>query len=689
MEPDFGGYATKANLVCSDGKTIVPSAFAHMDKMSVPLVWQHGHDKAENVLGHGVLEARPDGMYIHGYFNNSSAGQHARESVQHEDIKSLSIFARKLKMQGQSVMHGQIHEVSLVLAGANPGAKIDFVNIRHSDTGDLEEIDEAFITTGEEGLEVSHAAKSPAKPSDSNSNKEVGNNVAGTTDEETVKDVYNDFTDKQKNVVDYMIAVALSEAGASAQHSDDDDEVVEGEEVDETEKEETSDEGVAHQEGSEIVSNVFDRTNQDTKPGELKHHMIDEKGLKDLYQAAKRTGSLNTALQEYQLAHGIESIEQLFPDPKLLTATPDFNSRNMAWVQGVLDGTRKSPFSRIKTISADITQDEARALGYIKGNMKKEEWFSLISRTTTPTTIYKKQRLDRDDIVDTIDFDIVAWLKGEMRVMLSEEIAVAIMLGDGREVDDPDHISDPMGASNGAGIRSIMNDDDLYVTRANVSINDENTNWGDVVDQVLTTSEFYKGTGAPTFYSTQRTINKMLLCKDTLGRRLYDNMTALAAAMGVSNIVAVEPLLRFPSVLGIIVNLTDYNIGTDRGGEVNLFDDFDIDFNQYKYLMETRVSGALVKIKSAIVLNKVANTNTEVEPESPTFVRSTGVVTIPDQTGVVYKNAETSATLTAGPQTALAAGASIDIQAVPDTGYYFPTVGVPGVDQWTFKRPTS
>jgi hypothetical protein len=695
---DFGGYATKAGIQCTDGRTIMPHAFTHMDGKQIPLVYNHDHKGINQVLGHAILEARPDGVYAYGYFNQTDHAKNAREYVQHKDIRSLSIYATKLTQNhAKQVLHGEIREVSLVLAGANPGAKIDFVQIKHSeldpdDPDYIQTLDDEAVIHMDEPLELTHSATATA----TKETAPAASSDAGSG--ETIEDVYNTLSDKQKNVVSYMIGAALEEAG-DAQHDaledDEEDDEDEGAEDDEETEDDDDDEtDVSHREGTGTV-NVFEQakkngttmTGVDGSPAV--RHMVGQDDLEKIYKAAKRYGSLNEALEEYTLAHGIESIESLFPDPKLLNNTPDFNSRNMAWVQNVLDKTRKSPFSRIKSIVADITQDEARAKGYITGNFKKEEWFNLVSRTTTPTTVYKKQKLDRDNVLDIVDFDVVAWLKGEMRIMLSEEIAVAILLGDGREVDDEDHIADPKGDSSGAGIRSIMNDDELYVTRVTVNIDDANSDASEIVDQVLMASEFYKGTGSPSFYSTQRMINFLLLSKDLNGRRNYDNMTALAAAMGVSDVVAVEPMNRFPTLVGIVVNLTDYNVGTDRGGEVNMFDQFDIDYNQMKYLMETRCSGALVKIKSAMVIMKTASSNVVVVPNAPTFVASTGVVTIVATTGVVYKNADTDATLSTGVQTALAAGASLDVVATPAAGYYFAVSGTPGIDEWTFKRPSA
>lgn len=698
MEADFGGYATKANVKCSDGKTISSTAFAHQDKTQVPLVYNHGHNNPENVLGHAILEHRQDGVYAYGFFNNTKQGQDAREYVQHKDIKAMSIYANRLVMKGQTVMHGEIKEVSLVLAGANPGAVIDQVQIQHSD-GELEDrdgevvimngfnIDEDSLAHAVEGTAVAKpAAKTVPTASSDSSGDGDGADTEDKNDDESIMDVYDTLTDKQKNVVDYMIGVAASQSSDSAaQHSDEDEE----DDEDDADTNPEGDSTLNHQEGTGTVTNVFEQAKKDPAGGAvIKHHELGEKDLRDLYQAAKRSGSVKVALEEYVIAHGLESVDTLFPNAQLLNNTPDFLSRNMAWVQDVLDSTRKSPFSRIRSIVADITQDEARAKGYVTGNMKKEEYFTLVQRTTSPTTVYKKQVMNRDDVLDIIDFDVIAWLKGEMRLMLSEEVATAILLGDGREVDNTDHIADPLGASSGAGVRSIMNDHELYVTRVQINIDDANSTANEIVDGILAASEFYKGTGSPTFYSTQRMINQLLLSRDADLHRNYDNLEMLAAAMGVSKIVAVEPMLRFPNVIGIVVNLTDYNVGTDRGGEVNMFDFFDIDYNKLKYLMETRVSGAMVKPKAAMVITRATAGNVLVTPQTPGWSEDTGVVNIPNQTGVVYKSGSTTgSTLTAGAQTALATGASLLVFAVPASGYFFAVSGTPLVDEWNFKRP--
>jgi hypothetical protein len=657
MVADFGGYATKAGLKCSDGRTITPEAFKHMDGQRVPLVWQHAHGEASNVLGHAILTARSDGMYAEGFFNTTKGGVTAKELVQHGDITNLSIYANQLVEKTKTVLHGMIREVSLVLSGANPGATIDFVRLQHSgDPNDIEVLeDEAVIHTGLD-LEV------PEVDEDAPEEDEEEIEHADHSPDDTVQDVYDSMDEEQKNVLHYMIGAALDSA-SSAEHSD------------------TDEEGLAHKEGTTDMTkrNVFEQNDQETDAP----HTLSHSDVKGIVHDAIRGGSLKDAVENYALAHGITNIDLLFPDAKTLADRPEFNKRRTEWVDRVLADTSHSPFSRVKTLTADLTQDEARAKGYIKGNYKKEEWFGVTKRTTSPTTVYKKQKLDRDDVLDIVDFDVVAWLKQEMRMMLDEEIARAILIGDGRDVGDIDKIKDPVGAADGVGIRSIVNDHELFATTVYVNVDDASSNYDEVVDSVLDGFEFYKGSGTPDFYCTIRTLNMFLKAKDTQGRRLYNTRTDVAAALGVASIITVESMYDVSDLVGVIVNLRDYNIGTDRGGEVTMFDDFDIDYNQQKYLIEARMSGALTKIKSALVVRKTAAGNALVVPTSPTFVSSTGVITIPTQTGVVYKNAA-GTTLTAGAQTALAAGASLVVNAFPATNYYFPDNQRDG---WTFKRP--
>lgn len=678
MEADFSGYATKAGLKCSDGRTITPEAFKHMDSMRVPLVWQHAHNSPDNVLGHAILEARPDGVYTKGYFNDTPQGKNARELVQHGDIDKLSIYANQLVEKGKTVLHGIIREVSLVLAGANPGAMIDYVRVAHGQ-GEVEVLeDEAVIYTG---LKIEHAEEEEDE----------------TLEHKTLQEVYDSMDEEQKGVVHYMIGAALEanadNAEKAAEHSDtkvDETKTDDDTKVDETKDENKTDDDKAgegdlnHQEGKgEMTRNVFDQNN-DTKT-ELRHTLTQD-DVKGIVQHAIKIGSLKDAVEDYALKHGIENIDLLFPDAQTLDDRPEFDKRRTEWVAGVLSGTRHSPFSRVKTLTADITQEDARAKGYIKGNYKVEEWFGVTKRTTSPTTVYKKQKLDRDDMLDITTFDVVAWLKQEMRLMLEEEIARAILIGDGREVSDLDKIKDPMGQADGVGIRSIANDHELFATTINVNVDDASSSYSEVVDAIMDGMEHYKGTGTPNFYTTIKTLNKFLQLKDGMGRRLYNTKAEVAAALGVREVVTVDPMNDEPSIVGIIVNLQDYNVGADRGGEVSMFDDFDIDYNQHKYLIESRLSGALVRIKSAVVVRKTAGTNVLVAPNEPTFIESTGVVTIPSKTGVVYKNDTTGATLTAGAQSALSAGQTLKVRAEAASGYYF---GSNADDQWSFKRPSA
>ena len=665
MEADFSGYATRAGLKCTDGRTIMPDAFKHADKLQVPLVWMHGHKEPANILGHAVLEARADGVYAHGFFNETPAGITARALVQHKDIKKLSIYANQLVekvIRGtKQVFHGNLVEVSLVLSGANPGAFIENVRLQHSedpdDFTDLEDV--AIIHTGEEFDFVSE----PEEDADDIEH----------ADGRTVQDIYDSFTEEQKKVVHFMIGAALEAApdNAAAQSGTDID----------------NDKGeITHEEGTEETMNVFEKTGGGAKTAAERHVLSHDDVRGIMKNFVQRGGTLKQHVEDYALAHGITDIDLLFPDAQAVSNTPEFDKRRTEWVAGVLNGTKHSPFSRIKSLVADITADEARAKGYITGEFKKEEWFSLSKRTTTPTTIYKKQKLDRDDIIDITELDVVAWMKAEMRLMLEEELAGAILIGDGRAVDDEDKVKDPVGAQDGQGIRSILNDHELYAATVNVNINDASSDYNEVVEGVLRASYLRKGTGMGTFYATRQNIVEMLLSKDTLGRRRWNNRAELAAALEVDNVVEVEIMDRVPDVLGIIVNLQDYTIGTDKGGETNFFDDFDIDFNQLKYLYETRLSGALTKIRAAIIIKKVAGTDVLVVPNAPTFVESTGVVTIVATTGIVYKNADTGATLSTGAQSALAEGDSITVRATPAAGYYL-TDNIN--DEWTFTRPVA
>lgn len=663
---DFGGYATRAGLKCSDGRTITPEAFKHMHGQQVPLVWQHGHNSPDNILGHAVLEARQDGMYAYGFFNETPSGVKAREIVEHKDVKSLSIYANQLVEKSKVVLHGMIREVSLVLSGANPGAFIDFVAIQHSD-GEVQELDdEAIISTG---LGLQHAEVEEEVEEEAEESEEAVQHAADSTLEE----IFNAMTPEQKTVVEFMIGAALESAGSN------DNSVAQSDIDDNTEGD------LNHQEGTpSMARNVFDQSEGD-KGSATAGYTLTHSDIKAIIKDAQKNGSLKDAVEGFALKHGIDDIDLLFPDAKLIMDRPEFDKRRTEWVAGVLNSTRHSPFSRVKTMVADLTQDEARAKGYIKGSLKKEEWFGLTKRTTTPTTVYKKQTLDRDDVIDITDFDVVVWIKQEMRMMLEEELARAILIGDGRDVSDGDKIKDPIGASDGVGIRSIANDHELFATTVYVNVDDASSSYEEVIDAVLDGFEYYKGTGTPTFYTTIKTLNMFLKSRDTLGRRLYKDKGEVAAALGVRDVVTVDAMNNEDDLVGIIVNLQDYNIGADKGGEVNTFEDFDIDYNQQKYLIETRVSGALTKIKSALVIRKTASTDVLIDPiTAPTFVASTGVVTIPTQTGVTYKDYSDDSTLAAGAQPALDPGESLHVYAVAASGKYFKNTAV---NDWTFTRP--
>lgn len=645
-KPDFSGYATKAGLKCSDGRTIMPDAFKHQDQMTVPLVWQHGHADPGNVLGHAILENRKDGVYAYGFFNDTDQAKNAKTLVQHGDIKSLSIFANQLVEKAQNVLHGIIREVSLVLAGANPGALIDNIQLAHGDGPIITLDDEAVIYTG---LDLEHEDKTVDKQEPESED-----------DEPTVQDVYDAMSPEQQQVVHYMVGAALEGADTETKHSDDGSGL--------------PNEPEGKDDGS-MSRNVFEQGGAKKPEG----HTLTHDAIKGIVSDAMRGGSLKEAVEAYALQHGIEDIDILFPDARTVTDRPEWDKRRTEWVAGVLNGTKHSPFSRIKSIVADITHAEARAKGYIKGDLKKEEFFGLSTRKTTPSTIYKKQKLDRDDIIDITDFDVVMWLKGEMRLMLDEELARAVLIGDGRAVDDEDKVKDPIGAVEGAGIRSILHDHDLYAATVTV---DFSATPVEIVDSVLENMRFYKGTGAPTFFTTLPVLTKLLLARDDLGRRLYRTASDLAAELTVSNIVTVEAMEDEPGLLGIIVNLSDYTIGADKGGDVSMFDDFDIDYNQYKYLIETRVSGALTKIRSALVVKHADSGDTLVIPVSPDFDDETGIITPATTTGVTYKRADTNATVTTGAPITLAEGESLKIYAIPASGSYYFANNIE--DEWTF-----
>ena len=647
MEADFSGWATKSNIKCADGRTIMPDAFKHQDKTLVPLVWQHQHSGLENVLGHMLLENRPDGVYAYGYFNETDNGQMAKEMVKHKDLDALSIFARRLQQKGSLVHHGDITEVSLCLSGANAGARIDNVNLMHGEDIIGESETEAIIYTGED-LQHSTPEGDIVGNQNNMQDDEQELQLQHAAAEETVQDILDTFSTKQTDVMHFILGSALEEAAASSMaqsdsYSDDED-------------------FIAHvnnqiQEGFSTMRNVFEQNGTTAAHAERPQLTIDQ--LRTVLKDGDKYGSLKESFLAHADEYGITDINLLFPDATLDKNGITYVSRRMEWVSKVLGDTHHSPFARIKSLSADLTADEARAKGYVKGNLKKDEVIKLLRRVTGPTTVYKKQKLDRDDIVDITDVNVLAWIQAEMRVMLDEEIARAILFGDNRESDDIDKID-------GDAVRPIAYDVDMYNTSIQLS---STLPANDLIDAVVVGLNSYKGSGTPTFFTTRAVFTRLILVKDTLGRRLYATKQELAAALTVDDIVTVEAMESNTDLIGIAVNLADYTVGADKGGEINLFDFFDIDYNQQKYLLETRISGALTKPKAAVTF--VLDAANVVTPQSPTFVNSTGVVTIPTQTGVIYKNAATGVVLASGAQDPIAVGETIDIEAVPAANYGF------------------
>ena len=565
MEYDFSGWATRNNIRCSDGRTILKDAFKHNDGQTVPLVWNHDHNDPLNVLGHALLENRDEGVYAYCTFNDTDAGRNAKALVEHGDVTALSIYANQLKQQGPNVLHGAIREVSLVLAGANPGAFIDSI-IRHGEESD----EEAIIYTGE-NLVLEHSQHAIVNDKNLDEVKDNFTPPSGNK-EKTVQDVFDTLNEEQKTVVYALIGQALDDSNQNENNE---------------------------KEGNDNMKhNVFD---QDQKE---KENVLTHADMETIISEGKRYGSLKDSFLAHAAQYGIDQIDFLFPDAKNVTNQPDFIKRDDSYVQKVLRGVHHTPFSRIKSTHANITADEARAKGYIKGHLKKEEVFTLLKRTTTPTTIYKKQKMDRDDIIDITDFDVVAYIKAEMRMMLDEEIARAILVGDGRSTSSDDKIPE-------TNIRPIAKDDDLYTIKAPVAVAKDATE--DAIAKafirtVIKTRKEYKGSGSPTLFTTEDMLTNCLLLEDNNGRIIYDSVDKLATTLRVKEIVPVEVMEGVTRTAGaknlplmaILVNLNDYYVGADKGGAINMFDDFDIDYNQEKYLIETRISGALVKPYSAI-----------------------------------------------------------------------------------------
>ena len=622
MVYDFGGYATRNDLRCSDGRTIRRDAFKDCDGITVPLVYQHNHKDVPAVLGHALLENRDDGVYCYCAFNDTDSGKNAKELVKHGDIKSLSIYANQLQEKAGSVIHGLIREVSLVLAGANPGAFIDTLSISHSDDEGM--IEEAMIypDIDDELEELSHA---DSEKEDSEDDSEEGSG-------QTIKDVIDSMTPLQKKVLYYLVGKAGGAGEGetegeekSVQHSDEDPE-------EESDNEETVEDvvntmsdkqkkvmyfliGKAQESNTEkgekdmaVTHNAFEDAQKDYVGAVDSENTLTHSEMTEIIKDGKRMGSLKESFIAHAADYGIEQIDWLFPEPKATSDKPEFISRRMEWVSTVIGGVSRSPFSRIKSMFADIREDEARAKGYIKGHLKKEEVFSLLKRSTTPTTIYKKQKLDRDDIADITDFDVVAWIKGEMRIMLDEEIARAILVGDGRLASDDDHIPEE-------NVRPIWKEADLFCIKTEVTVGDTDDETAkNFIRTCIKSRKDYRGSGNPTLFTTEDMLTDLLLLEDSIGHKLYKTEAELATALRVSKIVTVpvmENLTRqvtksgsaYTNTLkGIIVNLNDYKVGADKGGSINMFEDFDIDYNQEKYLIETRISGCLVKPFSAIVL---------------------------------------------------------------------------------------
>lgn len=661
-EADFSGWATKANLLCKDGRTIMPGAFKGQDKQRIPLVWMHGHDKPENVLGHAVLEERPEGVYAYCYFNNTPSAQHMKASVQHEDVNQLSIWANELIQRGTQVIHGRIKEVSLVLAGANPGANIEQVTIAHSDG--FQEISESdgILYTGEH---LEHSG------SNDDEYEYISHEDVEDDEDETLEEVLDSMSEKQKEALYFVVGSAIKSTEEELKVK----ETVKHSDIDQSHTDTQAEKGAQTMFKDIEHQNVFDKTDTQAQTGHVLSH-ADKKGI---FADAMRTGSMQEAVKNFCLSHGIEQIDILFPEAQSVNGdVPEFLKRRTEWVQSFMSQTTKTPFSRIKNLWADLTESEARAKGYITASLKKEEFFNVAKRVTTPTTVYKKQKLDRDDVVDITDFDVVAWLKLEMRVMLDEEIARAALIGDGRDVTSPDKINE-------ACIRPVTGEHELFVTHINVNLDDSGSSINEFIDAAVSARAKYRGTGIPTMYTTESVISAFLLLKDGLGRDLYRSVDEVAQKLRVREIVPVEAMEDASDVIAVMLNPIDYTFGANKGGEVTLFDQFDIDFNQEKYLIETRCCGALVKLKSALVFNKVAGASVLLVPQAPAFDAEENEVTIPNQTHVKFYNKDTEVEIT-NTVVSLAPNQVLRVTAVAQSGYYFATSDE---NEWSFRGVAS
>ena len=623
---DFGGWATKANLLCSDGRVIRENAFEECDGKTVPLIWNHKHDDPEAVLGHALLENRGDGVYAYCTFNDTDAGQNAKLLVKHGDVNQLSIYANKLKQRGREVIHGVIREVSLVLAGANSGARIDSV-VMHSD----DSYEEGFIYTGEylEDAESLHHAEEEMEGEEEMAKLSIMDEINNLSDDDKKK-LFNTLAQAKDDELEH----ACGGGGSSTKKKKPIEHAKDGEDADmedaiEDDEEDTIDSIIETMNDKQkkamyaIVGMIMSENNGKEDEGgntEMKQNVFDHDSktngedvlthseMLEIFDDAKKCGSLADAV----LQHGIEQIDYLFPDAQAIDKVPGFIKRDDTWVSEVMNAVSKTPFSRIKSIFADITENDARAKGYIKGNLKTEEFFSLMKRITTPTTIYKKQKLDRDDVIDITDFDVVAWLKTEMRMMLDEEIARAILVGDGRSASSNDKINEQ-------NIRPIWTDDDVFTVKSAVNVTASTTDDEKAkafIKACIKSRKNYKGSGNPVMYMSEDMLTNCLLLEDTNQRIIYDTVDKLATTLRVRKIVPVSVMEDLSRVVGdkthtlagIYVNLADYNVGADKGGAVNMFDDFDIDYNAQKYLIETRCSGALTKPYSAVAIEFVQTT---------------------------------------------------------------------------------
>ena len=562
-KPDFSGYATRVGLKCADGRTILRDAFKECDGAKVPLVWNHQHNSVSNVLGHALLENRKDGVYAYGYFNDSEEGEGAKKRVVNGDVVALSIYANQLKQNHGDVLHGVIREVSLVLAGANPGAFIDSV-MAHGEDGE----GEAWIYGDEKqtAIELYHASDDEEEAEEKKMPEEPKEKAENPGDKKTVKEIFDSLTEEQKKVVYFLIQQATKGGNGDSEDN-------------------------APKEGEEVKHNAFEGNNAPGEDQELMHS-----AMQAILGDAKRFGSLKESFLQHAQEYGIENIDYLFPDARTVESRPEFIKRDTDWVQKVMSGVHHVPFTRIKSVFANITEDEARAKGYIKGKFKKEEVFPLLKRTTSPTTVYKKQKLDRDDVTDIVDFDVVAWLKTEMRMMLDEELARAYLIGDGRSTSDDDKIDESC-------IRPIAKMEDLFNVKIEVDpgASDEEDLPRNFIRAAIKNRKLYKGSGNPSLYCQEDLLCDMLLLEDKMGRTLFESEEQLAKKLRVKEIV---PIPIMTDVLGIIVNLKDYSVGADKGGAVNMFDDFDIDYNQMKYLIETRCCGSLTHPFSAMTFTR-------------------------------------------------------------------------------------